>query len=368
MRNILVLRASVVLVLGFMLMACESHGPADRWSVQRATEWYATRDWPVGCDYVPAYAGNQFEMWQSATWDPKAIDSELAMAEDLGFNTVRVFLHHGLWEAEHDAFFAHIDEFLSIADSHGISTLMTLFTNGGSEKRFIGEQADPVPGIHNSLWAQTPGVSIVNDPSRWGLVESYEKDVLKRFGGDGRIIAWCIYNEPENGADCNTLPLLKEVFRWAREANPSQPLTATLIVNPFNRPKYHMKNFPMVTFICENSDVMSFHCYDKAPLVGEFIDLLEPFGRPIFCTEYMARPYGCTFESVLPVLKDRGVAAYSFGLVNGRTQLQYEWNRVENGEKVPFESEPELWFHDIFRADGTPWCEDEITFIKSITK
>ena len=359
--------SAALAVLLLTLSGCTPSLPG-RWSADKAAGWYSSMEWPVGCDYIPAYAGNQFEMWQSETWNPDAVDRELAKAEGLGFNTVRIFLHHGLWEEERDEFFSHIDEFLTIADSHGISTLMTLFTNGGSEMHRIGEKAEPVPGIHNSMWAQTPGMSIVNDPSRWGMVERYEKDVLRRFAQDDRIIAWCIYNEPENVPECNTLPLLREVFRWAREVNPSQPLTATLTINPYNRPKYHMKEFPMMTFICENSDILSFHCYGEAWEVDEFIDLLVPFGRPVFCTEYMARPYGCTFETVMPVLKERKVAAYSFGLVNGRTQLHYEWNRVEGGEKVPFESEPELWFHDIFRSDGTPWSEEETDFIKSMTE
>ena len=139
---------------------------AGRWSEEKANEWYAERDWPVGCDYVPAYAGNQIQMWQSSTWDPAEIDKELGWAEELGFNSVRIFLHDKVWSADRDAFFAHIEEFLKIADSHGISSLVTLFTNGGSRDRCVDEDIAPIPGIHNSIWAQTPGIETVNDPSQ----------------------------------------------------------------------------------------------------------------------------------------------------------------------------------------------------------
>lgn len=361
------MRRIILTAVTAVVVGC-GHGPAQRWSEAKANEWYDGIEWPVGCDYVPSYAANQFEMWQDSSWDPERIDLELGWAEGLGFNTVRIFLHDQLWAADPDGFFAKVDDFLGIADSHGISTLPTLFTNGGSEDRHIDEDAEPVPGIHNSLWAQSPGASIVNDPSRWGDVERYEKAVLKRFGKDNRIIAWCIYNEPENNDACNTLPLLKEVFRWAREVNPEQPLTATVVTNPFVRPKRHMKRLPLISFICENSDIMSFHSYDDSTAMADFITLMKGYNRPVFCTEYLGRQRGSTFESSLPLLKADKVAAYSFGLAAGRTQLRYEWNDVVDGKKVPFTTEPELWFHDILHEDGSPWDSSEVAFLKEICR
>lgn len=356
----------MILLIALALMCSCAQQQGSRWSAEKANEWYSGRSWPVGCDYVPAYAGNQIQMWSSGTWDADAIDTELGLAEGLGFNTVRIFLHHKVWEAERDAFFTHIDEFLAIADSHGISSLVTLFTNGGSEDRYFGEEISPVPGIHNSIWARTPGQTIINDPSEWGIVERYEKDVLKRYKDDPRIICWCLYNEPANGTDCNTLPLLRKVFEWARDIDPSQPLTATIITDPFHCNPRHFARLPMLSFICENSDVMSFHCYDGAQQMSDFIALMECFGRPVFCTEYLGRTRGSTFEAVLPIMKEHKVAAYSFGLVHGATQCHYPWNEVVDGRKIPFTEEPELWFHDIFRPDHTPWSEDEVKFLRDL--
>jgi hypothetical protein len=34
---------------------------------------------------------------------------------------------------------------------------------------------------------------------------------------------------------------------------------------------------------------------------------------------------------------------------------------------MPDGSEPKIWFHDIFRKDGTPYNEEEIKLIKSLT-
>lgn len=362
---------TAIALIALMAAACspQARKPAERWSEERARAWYADMEWPVGCDYVPAYAGNQLQMWADATWDPQAIDSELALAEGLGFNSVRIFLHHELWQKEREAFIAHVEEFLSIADSHGISSLVTLFTNGGSQERHLGEDISPIPGIHNSIWAQSPGESIVNDPSAWGPVEDYLKGVLTHFAHDRRIICWCIYNEPENVPSCNTLPLLRAAFGWAREVDPDQPLTATLITDPFNRPKRHYVRFPLITFICEHSDVISFHCYDTPEKMMDFHNLTTTFERPVFCTEYLARPYGSTFESYLPYFRDHKVAAYSFGLVNGATQCHYVWNDTDaEGRKIPFGSEPQVWFHDIFRADHSPYDSSEVAFIRGVTK
>lgn len=361
-------RMLVFISAALVLISCHDKAENGQWPVEKACEWYAEKTWPVGCDYVPAYAGNQLQMWGDDTWDPAVIDKELGWAEEIGFNTVRVFLHHKLWEADRTSFIHHIEEFLEIADSHGISTLLTFFTNGGSEDRYVGEDISPIKGIHNSIWARTPGETIVNDPSRWAGMEKYEKDILEHFKDDGRVIAWCIYNEPENGPDCHTLPFMKKAFEWAREVAPSQPITATVITNPFTRKVKYYERFPIITFVCENSDIISFHCYDPTEEEQAFINMLKPFGRPLFCTEYMARTRGCTFESTLPLFKENKVAAYSFGLVNGATQCHYEWNKVVDGQKVKFENEPELWFHDILLPDGQAWNEQELSWLKAFIK
>ena len=347
---------------------CKEQSQAGRWSEEKANEWYAQHEWPVGCDYVPAYAGNQIQMWQSSTWNPTEIDKELGWAEDLGFNSVRIFLHDKVWSADRDAFFAHIEEFLEIADRHGISSLVTLFTNGGSRDRYVDEDIAPIPGIHNSIWAQTPGEEAVNDPSQWGWIKEYEHDVLRHFKNDKRIIAWCVYNEPENVPACHTYPLLKKVFEWAREINPSQPLTAPIYTRPLSGSGNLVTRFPTVTFLCENCDVLSIHCYRDADEMQRFIELMKTFNRPIFCTEYLARPFGSTFESILPILKKNKVAAYDFGLVKGAMQCHYQWNKVVDGKKVPFTEDPKLWFHDILNPDGTPYNPEEVEFIKSMTK
>ena len=68
-----------------------------RWSTEQATAWHAEQPWLRGCNFIPSNAINQLEMWQSETFDPATIDSELAWAADLGMNSLRVYLHHLAW-------------------------------------------------------------------------------------------------------------------------------------------------------------------------------------------------------------------------------------------------------------------------------
>src|SRR4051812_15258271 len=70
----------------------------DRWSEDKAAAWGKATPWLVGANYTPATAINQLEMWQADSFDPGQIDRELGWAESLGFNSMRVFLHHLLWE------------------------------------------------------------------------------------------------------------------------------------------------------------------------------------------------------------------------------------------------------------------------------
>src|ERR1700680_1310422 len=91
-----------------------------RWSEAEANAWYAKQPWLVGCNFIPSTAINQLEMWQAGTFDPKTIDRELGWAQDLGFTSVRVFLHDLPWKQDARGFEQRIDKFLEIAAEHKI--------------------------------------------------------------------------------------------------------------------------------------------------------------------------------------------------------------------------------------------------------
>ena len=325
----------------------------ERWTVERAQQWYSERPWMVGCNFIPSTAINQLEMWQADTFDPQTIRRELGWAAGLGFNTVRVYLHDLLWGDDHASFEGRVDEYLTIASGLGISTVLVLFDDCWNDDPKAGRQPEPKPGVHNSGWARSPGLRCVIDPTTWPRLEKYVKGVLSAFGKDKRVVLWDLYNEPGNfGMNEQCLPLLKETFKWARAVDPEQPLSAGLWFD----------NQALNEFQLQASDVITFHNYtDLDSLIAQIAEL-RAHGRPLICTEYMARTQNSRFETHLPVFKREAVGCINWGLVSGKTQTIFPWKTPGEGP------EPELWFHDIFYADGRPYIPQEVEAIRQIVK
>lgn len=343
------------------------------WSEQKAWDWYNDQPWLVGCNYLPATACNQFEMWQADTFDPETIDKELGWASDLGFNVVRVFLHDMLWEQDSKGFVKRIDKFLQIADKHDIKVMPILFDSCWNPLPKLGKQAEPKKHLHNAAWVQSPHIDTLKDPSSWGKLEKYVKGIVKRYRHDDRVIVWDIYNEPgnpnvpayeefeaENKGDLS-LMLMKKAFAWTREMKPDQPLTASVWTGDWTRGA----DIPALNkFALENSDLVQFHVYHGPEITRDWIKTLQEYNRPIICGEYMARTTGCTFEAILPIFKEHRIAAINWGFVAGRSQTNYPWESWNR----QFTAEPKVWFHDILRPDGTPFSKEEVDFIKNIVK
>jgi hypothetical protein len=324
-----------------------------RWSKEKANAWYAKLPWLAGCNFNPSTAINQLEMWQADTFDPKTIDRELGWAAGMGLNTMRVFLHDLAWEADPDGFKKRLDEYLKISDRQGIRTLLVLFDDCWNQHPRIGKQPAPKPGVHNSGWVQSPGSASVTNPKTWPRLERYVKDVVGTFGKDERVLFWDLYNEPgNNGLDAKSLPLVEAVFRWARAANPAQPLSVGVWYG----------NKKLNDYQLAASDVITFHNYNKADDLQRQIGQLKKLGRPVICTEYMARTRDSRFATHLPIFKDEKVGCYNWGFVSGKTNTIFPWNSKEG---TP---EPKLWFHDILRADGTPFDAAEVALIKKLTR
>ncbi|MEJ7560214.1 MAG: 1,4-beta-xylanase [Pedobacter sp.] len=325
-----------------------------KWTENKANDWYKKLPWMAGANYTPAYAINQLEFWQSATFDPVAIDKELGWAEGIGLKTLRVYLHDLAWKQDAKGFKKNINTFLAIAEKHKIKPLLVFFDDCWNASGAIGVQPAPKPGVHNSGWLRSPLQVVHDDPNQWGYLKVYVQDILKTFANDKRILLWDLYNEPGNsGYGSKSLPLLQAVFSWAREINPSQPLSAGV---------WDDKLKDLNAFQVENSDVITYHSYDKSPVHQKRIDELRASNRPLICTEYMARRNGSTFETIMPLLKDQKIIAINWGLVDGKTNTKYAWD-----EPLKDGGEPKLWFHEIFKADGSPYKTEETELIKSLT-
>ncbi|MDR1682507.1 MAG: cellulase family glycosylhydrolase [Candidatus Symbiothrix sp.] len=352
--------------ISIILLAClalNSYGKAPcnngRWSEEKAKAWYAQQAWPVGVNYVTVTAINQIEMWQAESFDPQTIDMEMQRVEDLGFNTVRIFLHDLVWQVDSKGMKQRLTQFFDICEKHHLKVIVTFFTNGGKPTQpeaKMGKQPESIQGVHNSGWLQTPKAEVVNDPAQWEPLKKYVQDILKSYKNDKRVLLWCLYNEPQNfNRNADSMSLLRAVFQWAREINPSQPLTSPIWGIPAKDTA-----LDIVSFLGENCDVMSIHCYKKPEVMEAFIKQMKRFKRPIICQEYMGRPES-TFQEILPILKRENIGAISWGLTNGKCNFHVHWTSKAG------DPEPTVWFHDIFRKDGSVFSQEEIDCIKKLT-
>jgi hypothetical protein len=362
-----------------MLLAicCSVSTPASaqgtRWSEDRANQWYAQQPWPVGSNFLPSNAVNELEMWQAETFDPAEIDRELGWAEQLGMNTMRVFLHNLPWEQDAPGFQKRIDQFLAIAAKHHIRPVFVLFDSCWDPNPKLGPQRPPIPGVHNSGWVQAPGKAGLMDAAQYPKLQAYVQGVVGAFARDSRILAWDVWNEPDNNNDSSygklepankrdlVLALLPQVFSWARAAQPTQPLTSGVWIGDWSSID---KMSPMARVQIQESDVITFHNYGWPEEFAARVEQLRQFRRPLICTEYMARGAGSTFDTVLPLAKKEKVGAINWGLVKGRSQTYLPWDSWQH----PYISEnPVVWFHDVFYEDGTPYRAREAQIIREAT-
>jgi hypothetical protein len=323
-----------------------------RWSVEQANTWAADKPWLRGANFNPSTAINQLETWQAETFDPQTIDRELGWAEGIGLNCMRVFLHHVAWEVDKSGFKNRMREYLSIADKHGIVTIFVFFDDCWNPTYKSGKQ--PAPRLHNSGWVRDPGDLLFTSDSLLPVLEAYVKDILSTSKDDKRIILWDLYNEPGNSSYSNkSMPLLKSVFAWAREINPTQPLSSGVWLHSLT---------DLTKFQLENSDIITYHNYESAIHHQAAIDSLKKLNRPLICTEYMARRNNSLFSNIMPILKEQNIGAINWGLVDGKSNTKYAWD-----EPISDGSEPELWFHEIFRQDGSPYKQEEVDLIIKLT-
>jgi hypothetical protein len=361
-------------LIGADFCAGKAGAQTGRWTEQKANAWYAQQPWLVGSNYVPESAINQLEMWQEATFNPAQIDKEFSWAEAMGMNTMRIFLHDLLWEQDAVGFQIRMDQFLAIASRHHIRPMFVLFDSCWDPLPHLGPQHPPIPGVHNSGWVQSPGAAALGDAGQYPRLKEYVHGVVGAFAKDERILAWDVWNEP--GSDnagsygkeelkdkiARVTALLPQVFAWAREANPVQPLTSGVWAVDTSPDGANLGELQQIQL--RESDIVSFHNYTWPEFFKRQVVWLKKYNRPVVCTEYMARPAGSTFDTILPIAKQEHVGAINWGFVAGKTQTYLPWESWEHPYVL---SQPPVWFHEVLHPDGTPYRQAEVDLIRELT-
>ena len=364
------LMRKVLLCLALLALVAPANA-REVWTKDQANQWYGKQKWLVGSNYIPADAINQLEMWQADSFNPAQIDKELGWAQGLGMTTMRVFLHDALWQQDPAGFKKRMDAFLAISAKHGIKPLFVLFDSCWDPNYKLGPQHPPIPGVHNSGWVQSPGAKALADSTQYARLEAFVRGVVGAFAHDDRILGWDLWNEPDNPArqyqsaersDKEQLVanLLPQVFQWARAVDPSQPLTSGVWHGDAGDPQGRNE---ISDIQLGNADVITFHSYAEPAGFEARVNELAPLGRPIICTEYMARTRGSTVGAILPIAKSHNVGAINWGLVAGKTQTYFPWDSWEH----PYPAVPKVWFHDLLGPDGRPFAEAEVQAMRTLT-
>jgi hypothetical protein len=353
-------RVSILLVslIAAVASADEPDGPQGQWSPERAWAWYKKQPWLVGTNYLPSTACNTTEFWQAENFDEPTIERELAIAQQTGFNTVRVFVQYLVWKHDPPGLKKRFTRFLEIAAKHGISVAPVLFDDcsfGDPPVRepYLGKQRDPIPGMIAPSWTPSPGLGEVTDRKAWPDLEKYVADMVGAFGKDARVVFWDLYNEPGNSSlGAKSLGLAEATFAWARAAKPSQPLS----MGVWNEGLAELNQAMLA-----RSDIITYHFYGNDQGQAAAIARHKKHGRPVVCTEWMARWLGSRWDTDLPLFKHEAVGCYNWGLVNGRMQCQFGWSSKRGSP------EPKVWFHDLYHKDGRPYDPNEIEAIRKVT-
>jgi hypothetical protein len=362
---------SPVLLIGQLSTLCCVMPAQQPWTEARASQWYQKQPLLLGANFLPSDADNELEMWQSETFNAAEIDKELGWAESLGMNTMRVFLHNLPWEQDSVGFKHRIDQFLALTAKHHVRPVFVLFDSCWDPEPKLGKQPEPRPGIHNSRWVQAPGGAILADPQQYPRLKAYVEGVVGAFANDSRILAWDVWNEPDNDNASSygkdelpnkrelILALLPQVFAWTRSVHPVQPLTSGVWSGDWSSLE---RMSPVGRIQIQQSDIISFHNYDWPEEFEKRVIELQKYHRPMICTEYMARGAGSTFDTILPIAKKYRVGAINWGLVKGRSQTYLPW---DSWQRPYVDEKPTVWFHDILYEDGKPYREREVDLMRS---
>lgn len=350
---------------------------AARWTPAEADAWYAKQEWLVGANYTTSNAINQLEMFQAETFDPAAIDRELGWAkQQFGMNTMRVYLHDLLWQQDPQGLLKRVDTFLSIAEKHGIKPMLVLFDSCWDPDPVLGAQRRPIPGVHNSGWVQSPSRHMLVDRANDAHFQAYVEGVIGHFANDKRVLAWDLWNEPDNPGGGNYMDkqlkgeqeriaeLLPKIFGWARAKKPAQPLTSGVWIGDDWSPGAASLTSIQRTQL-EQSDVITFHNYEQPEAFVSRIAQLRKYGRPLICTEWLARGNGSNVDTILPIARRENIGMINWGFVDGAIQTRFPWDSWQR----PYTMEPPtVWFHDLLHTDGTPYRAREAELFRNLAK
>ena len=212
-----------------------------RWSKEKAWEWYNSRPWFRGCNYMSADCANRVDQWQELGFEERfqTTERELKLMQETGFNTVRLIPEFVVWKEEHDGFMERFERYIALCHKYGMSCMIVLANDCMPPKTerwkmpYIGQQQFDW-GYHGGKMHSQHGVHTdpaphfyLDDPVTREEYFAFVRELVSVYRSDERICIWDVYNEPGNSRrQALTVPNIKRIFEIVRGIDPIQPLTA----------------------------------------------------------------------------------------------------------------------------------------------
>ena len=351
-----------------------------RWTITEANEWYSRQGWLRGCNFIGSDCANRLDMWQSYKSDEKlaTAERELALAQKIGFNVVRVWASFDVYLAEPDSYFEIFEKYVALCDKYGQKMVVVLAHEEDLPRgevfvpREMGEQKYAL-GRHQGRFPLTPEQKAMTPYHYLEYPELKDKfldmvrQTVMRYANDERILVWNVLNEPGIHLGNRALDILKLLFKTVRELDPIQPLCADI----WHKPENGKLATEVDELSYELSDIISLHSYwPYETLVTEIAYHKKNSGRPIFLTEWLLRIQGSNVNEIYPMLWLENIANCCWGFVVGKTQTNEPWSNMWDewdegkGRNYDFTK----WMHDLFRPNLRPYDPYEIELIEKFNK
>lgn len=346
-----------------------------KWSKEKAWEWYNSRPWIRGFNYISCGAVNRIEQWQEFEHDriEECFRVELKLAHETGFNAVRSILPYEVWGRQHDSFMKYLETYLEICAENEFGVMIcfgndcTVPAEEYKLPEFGPQHVDY--GYHGGMARSPHDVLASNGKSPLDVPEYAEDfcrmvdEIVGKYAKDERVIVWDIFNEIGNSRrGMLSVPWMERFFEIARSHDPIQPLTACAwTLNPGHEPCEPER------IAMELSDVISYHDYRDYQTSIDIIDMLQMrYDRPLFNTEWLHRMQGNKIQSHLPLFYLEKIACFNWGLVVGKSQnnepWEAIWRRWEKGEGENYDFTQ--WQHELFRPNLRPYDPKELRVMK----
>ena len=359
-------------------------GRSGPWTKEAAWEWYRAQPWIRGCNYMPASCANRVDQWQELGCEERfaEMDRELQVAEDIGFNTLRLLVElqgFGVWLADREGFMARFERALSVMARHKMRAIVVLGNDCMRPKR-VWQLPKPGPqsfdigyhgGRRQSQHGSFPGeigFSQVDDPELKPKFFEMCAELLGKYRDDGRVLFWNLWNEPGNSGrgEASVAPM-RELFELAWSIDPVQPLAADLWAGDYGCDPGGANKAQRLAG--ELSDIVSYHCYgDYEAQIRVIRNLRRHYGRPLVNTEWLARILHNDVFSAYPLFYIERVGCTCWGFVAGKYQTfepwESMWRRMEEGAPESRDWDLTKWFHDLYRPSLRPYDPKEVALIK----